>query len=214
MKPADLASIKAFCESQFDNARASHAWDHTLRVVNLARHIAQAEGARIEIVEAAAYLHDLGRASQDRAQGKICHAEIGARIAAEHLRAYELSAADQAAIVHCVLAHRYRNQHVPESLEAKVLFDADKLDSIGAIGIARAYLFAGEIGACLHNPEVDPHLSKSYSPDDTGYREFMVKLRHVKDHMLTTEGRRLALERHHFMESFFARFVREYAGQL
>ena len=79
---------------------------------------------------------------------------------------------------------------------------------------ARAYLFAGEIGACLHNPAVAPEDSQSYTRDDTGYREFMVKLRHVKDHMLTNEGRRLALERHHFMEEFFARFIREFEGKL
>ncbi len=214
MKPDDLTAIRTFCEQHFASARSSHAWDHTLRVLNLARHIASAEGANLAIVEAAAYLHDLGRASQDRAQGRVCHAEVGARLAAEHLRTYDLSTVEREAIVHCVLTHRYRNQHIPETLEAKVLFDADKLDSIGAIGIARAYLFAGEIGACLHNPAADPHESRSYSRDDTGYREFMVKLRHVKDHMLTTEGRRLALERHHFMESFFARFVREYDGEL
>lgn len=214
MKPADLASIRSFAEQHFASARSSHAWDHTLRVVNLASHIARVEGAALEIVEAAAYLHDLGRASQDQVKGRLCHAEIGARLAEEHLKAYDLSASEREAIVHCVLTHRYRNQHLPATLEARVLFDADKLDSIGAIGIARAYLFAGEIGACLHNPAVDPHESKSYSRDDTGYREFMVKLRHVKDRMLTAEGRRLALERHHFMETFFARFVREYAGEL
>ena len=214
MKTAELAAIRTFCEQQFQDARSSHAWDHTLRVLNLARHLARVEGAATDIVEAAVYLHDLGRATQDQSRGRLCHAEIGAELAAEHLKAYELGAAEQAAIVHCVLTHRYRNQHVPESLEAKVLFDADKLDSIGAIGIARAYLFAGEIGAGLHNASVDPHQSRSYTRDDTGYREFMVKLRHVKDHMLTSEGRRLALERHHFMETFFARFIREYDGEL
>ena len=217
MKPdrEQLAAIRSFCEKQFEqDARASHAWDHTLRVHNLARHIAEAEGARLEIVEAAAYLHDMGRTSQDRAHGKVCHAEIGAELAARHLKTYDLPADITSNIVHCILTHRYRNQHIPETLEARVLFDADKLDSIGAVGIARAYLFAGEIGACLHNPAVAPEDSQSYTRDDTGYREFMVKLRHVKDHMLTSEGRRLALERHHFMEEFFARFIREFEGEL
>jgi uncharacterized protein len=95
-----------------------------------------------------------------------------------------------------------------------VLFDADKLDAIGAVGIARAYLFAGEVGALLHNPDADPEKVKPYSRDDTGYREYKVKLSQIKDRMLTGEGRRMAQERHAFMEAFFERFLKEHEGQL
>jgi uncharacterized protein len=95
-----------------------------------------------------------------------------------------------------------------------VLFDADRLDAIGAVGIARAYLFAGEVGAVLHNPDAAPEKTKPYSKDDTGYREYRVKLSRIKDRMLTTEGKHMAHERHAFMEEFFDRFLKEHEGLL
>jgi uncharacterized protein len=104
--------------------------------------------------------------------------------------------------------------HVPETLEAKVLFDADKLDAIGAIGIARAYLFAGEIGARLHSPEIPAEQSAPYSIDDTGFREYRVKLSKIKDRMMTSEGKRMAGDRHRFMTAFFNRFLQEYQGEM
>ena len=94
------------------------------------------------------------------------------------------------------------------------MFDADKLDAIGAVGVARAYLFAGEVGARLHSPEVNIEETLSYSVDDTGYREFRVKLINIKDRIMTTEGKRLANERHAYMVDFFERFLKEYEGGL
>ena len=97
--------------------------------------------------------------------------------------------------------------------EARVLFDADKLDAIGAVGVARAFLFAGEVGARLHNAEETIEETESYSVEDTGYREFKVKLSKIRDRMLTAEGRRLAEERHVTMVEFFKRFLEEYEGK-
>ena len=86
------------------------------------------------------------------------------------------------------------------------------LDAIGAIGIARAYLFAGEIGARLHSPDIPAEKSVPYSIDDTGFREYRVKLCKIKDRMMTSEGKRMAGERHQFMAAFFNRFLQEYQG--
>ncbi|MCI5224512.1 MAG: phosphohydrolase, partial [Candidatus Electrothrix sp. AR4] len=94
----------------------------------------------------------------------------------------------------------------------KIIFDADKLDSIGAIGIGRAFLFAGQIGARLHNAEIDPAQTDSYSTEDTAYREFQVKMSKVRDQMLTPVGQGLALRRHEFMETFFVELHREIYG--
>ena len=101
------------------------------------------------------------------------------------------------------------------SKEAKVLFDADKLDSIGTIGIGRAFWFAGHIGAKLHNGEHIPvEKTKPYTSEDTAYREFIVKLKRIKDLMFTKEGKRLAEERHNYMVSFFNRLQKEINGEL
>lgn len=189
-----------------------HGPDHTERVHNLALHIGRLMNARLDILSAAALLHDIGRTHEMLSQGKICHAAKGAEMSRTILTGLGFSKEMQEAILHCIEAHRYRNKKVPETLEAKILFDADKLDSIGAIGIGRAFLFAGQVGARLHNRGVDVKKTRSYSTEDTAYREFLVKLCKIKDKMLTPEGKRLAAERHEFMEIFFKRLDKEIHG--
>ncbi len=161
--------------------------------------------ARPDILAPAALFHDIGRYKERCTQGGICHADRGAEMAEAILRDLGYSAEDQAAICHCIRAHRFRSSTTPASLEAKILFDADKLDSMGAIGIGRAFLFAGQVGARLHNAETNPAETLPYSAEDTAYREFQVKMSKVRDQMLTTVGRELARRRHEFMETFFCR---------
>ena len=195
---------------------ACHDWDHTLRVLNNARHLARVEHADSAIVEYAAMLHDMGRPDEFAAPGHVCHAERGEEIALELLP--QLGITDShfiAAVASCVRTHRYRRRSggVPESIEAKVVFDADKLDSIGAIGIGRSFHFAGRIGARIHNTMVEALDSESYSREDTAYREYLVKLRYITEKMLTAEGRRMAIARHEFMVNFFERICSEVRGE-
>jgi uncharacterized protein len=208
-----LPKIYRIAEHRFANALGSHDWEHTLRVLRLCRRIGPIEGADMLVLEAAALLHDIGRAHQDAANGSVCHAVQGAAMTGRIIASLPLTDAHKDNIVHSVRAHRFRDDHRPESIEAKVLFDADKLDAIGAVGIARAYLFAGELGACLHNPHLPPEKAEPYSRNDTGHREFSVKLSKIKDRMLTAEGRRIAIDRHAFMVEFFNRFFEEYEGK-
>ena len=208
----DIEYIKRIAKEMTSDSKGSHDWFHTKRVYDLCMKIGRAEGANINVLGIAAYLHDIGRPYQDKSKGKICHAEKGAELAHEILLKLNLSAEDKSNIIHSIRTHRFRGKNIPEALEAKVLFDADKLDSIGAVGIGRAFLFAGEVGATLHNPNIAPEDCKSYSKNDTCYREYRIKLIKVKDRILTKEGLRIALERHRFMESFFERFLIEYSG--
>jgi uncharacterized protein len=210
---AALERIRKAAQIHFSQAGGSHGWDHTLRVHRLCRHIGTAEGADLVVVEAAAYLHDIGRAHQDRANGRLCHAEKGAAMARKMLTGYPLADNQRENIIHCIAAHRFRQGEAPRTIEARVLFDADKLDAIGAVGVARAFLFAGEMGARLHSPEVNVAQAPAYSIDDTGYREYVVKLAHIRDRILTVTGRRLADARHRFMAGFFDRFLEEYNGE-
>ncbi len=205
--------IKRIAQTYFDGARGSHDWEHTLRVCRLCERIGRAEGADMEVLLIAAYLHDIGRGDQDTSNGAICHAQKGAQMAAAIVDQLPLSDAQKQNIVHCIKSHRFRSRWQPQTPEARVLFDADKLDAIGAVGVARAYLFAGEVGARLHNPDIDVSQTASYSENDTGFREFKVKLCKIKDRILTTEGSKLARERHAFMETFFNRFLEEYEGK-
>ncbi len=208
-----LARVKAFARTCFDKASGSHDWEHTLRVFRLCEMMGPSENADMDVLRAAAYLHDIGRAQQDASNGAICHAEKGAQMAGPVADVLPLSSKQKQNIIHCIRSHRFRNRHQPATIEAKVLFDADKLDAIGAVGVARAFLFAGELGARLHNPHLDAENSRPYSVDDTGYREFKVKLSKIKNRMLTAEGRRWARERHAFMVDFFNRFLAEYEGK-
>ncbi|MFP4474668.1 MAG: HD domain-containing protein [Desulfatibacillaceae bacterium] len=197
----------------FARARASHDWEHTERVARLCARIGPAEGADMEVLLCAAYLHDVGRPYEDAARGGLCHAQRGAEIAEQVLADLPMSGERRTNVIHCVRTHRFRGNAVPETTEARVLFDADKLDSIGAIGIARAYLFAGEVGARLHNSRPDVENTEAYSEEDTGYREYRVKLRRVVDRVLTAEGRRMAQDRHRYMEEFFQRFLEEHEAK-
>ena len=206
-------TVKAEAEKYLSGSRGSHDWEHTLRVCKLCNRIGIVQGADMTVLMSAAYLHDIGRNHQDRLNGAVCHAQKGAEIAAVILCDLPVPDRQKENIIHCVRTHRFRGNHVPETGEARVLFDADKLDAIGAVGVARAFLFAGEVGARLHTPDVDPEQTRPYTEDDTGYREYRVKLCKIKDRMLTSEGRRIAKERHAFMEQFFNRFIKEYEGE-
>ncbi|MGD9054549.1 MAG: HD domain-containing protein [Desulfobacterales bacterium] len=208
-----LDRVKIFARRCFDKASGSHGWDHTLRVFRLCEKMGPAENADMAVLSAAAYLHDIGRTMQDVSNGAICHAEKGAQMAEPLVNSLPLSKERQHNILHCIRSHRFRNPNKPATIEAKVLFDADKLDAIGAVGVARAFLFAGELGARLHNPDLDAEKARPYSVDDTGYREYKVKLCKIKARMLTDVGRKWAQERHAFMEDFFNRFLAEYEGK-
>jgi uncharacterized protein len=207
-----VAAVRAEAKKFFHGARGSHDWEHTERVLRLCRRIGAVEEADMPVLAVAAILHDIGRGEQDRTAGDICHGQRGAQMAASVVAATPLDRPRQKNVLHCIRAHRFRGKERPSTVEARVLYDADKLDAIGAVGVARAFLFAGEVGARLHNPDVDPARTRPYSEEDTGYREYKLKLCKIRDRMLTAEGRRLAQERHAFMEAFFNRFVEEYQG--
>lgn len=200
----------------FENEGGSHDFDHVERVLKMCLHIGRKEKADLEILKFAAILHDIGRSKEDKTSGKIDHARYGAGLAKKILEKYKFSRKKIEKIAHCIEAHRFRGTIKPKTLEAKILFDADKLDSIGAIGIGRAFYFANEVGAKLHinKNETEILKTKPYTKDDTAYREFMVKLRHIKSRMLTKEGRKLAKNRHAFMVEFFKRLKQEINGRI
>ncbi len=208
-----LSIIQKEARRYFQNARGSHDWDHTERVSKLCLRIGRKEKADPDVLRLAAILHDIGREEEDRSNGRVCHGEKGAALAKKIMEKHRIKSEMAEQVIHCIETHRFRKKRLPQSLEAKILFDADKLDSIGAVGIGRAFLFAGEVGARLHNPGINLRKTKPYTRDDTAYREFMVKLCKIKSCLFTREGRRIARDRHRFMTGFFDRLNKETQGK-
>ena len=214
ISPALVSQIREEAGAYFRSARGSHDGDHTERVTALCLRIGRKEKADLGILTLAALLHDIGREEEDRSHGRICHSRSGAALAGKILERHGCDAAAVAAVVHCIRTHRFRKGGAPRTLEARILFDADKLDSIGAVGVGRAFQFAGEIGARLHDKTINVRRTKPYTREDTAYREYLVKLSRVRERMTTREGQRIAADRHRFMAAFFDRLNKETDGIL
>lgn len=213
-----MKKIESAAKGFFEGASGCHDWKHVERVRSLALRIAKEEKVDSKVVEAAALLHDIGRKEEMESRGAICHAEKGAIIARDILEKLGIDQASIEAIVHSVRSHRYRKGNIPETLEAKVLFDADKLDSIGAIGIARDFLFAGNAGSGNLYTGNERRLAKtgkdySYTQEDSAILEYEVKLKFVAGKMLTKTGKKIARDRHLYMRRFFDRFWKEVEGK-
>ncbi len=190
---------------QYQGADAIHDFDHVLRVLALAERLAQAEGADWEIVRAATLLHDAARG------GPGDHAQAGADLARQLLAGHPPEKVE--AVAQAIAAHRFRSGPAPQTPEAKVLHDADKLDAIGAIGVARAFAYGGHEGQRLWAP-VPPGYQEAEATrhEHTPVHEYRIKLSKIQERLLTDSARRLAEERHAFMVAFFERLEQEIQG--
>lgn len=210
----------SFEEAQgwYHQADPVHDFDHILRVYRLAERLAKAEGADISIVQAAAWLHDAcgsapGNSDNLRAQHHLASAEFAGQVLSEK----GWPPGKIQAVQHCIRAHRYRAQNEkPETLEAKVLFDADKLDVLGAIGAARTIAYAALDGKPVYAEPSERFLhtgEKEPGEPHSSYHEFLFKLRHVKSRLFTTSGKALAEARHAYMLAFYQQLQAEVRGE-
>ncbi len=195
-------------------ADSVHDFDHILRVLRLAERIARAEEADLSIVRTAVLLHDWGRVGAQALERN--HAHVAAERAARLLS--DAPPGWLAEVTHAIAAHRFRTSPEPETLAAQVLFDADKLDAIGAIGVARAFAYGGahnqRIWASLEDIDLERWETEGDDPDvHTPVHEFVVKLSRIKERMYTSTGRRIAEERHAYMISFYRRLDAEVRGE-
>jgi uncharacterized protein len=195
-----------------------HDFQHVLRVLTLAERLAQAEGADLEIVRTAALLHDISRLDDDHSgqfalsvEAEADHAVLAGREARRILSDADPDFVE--AVVHAIEAHRFRNEIEPQTIEAKVLFDADKLDAIGAIGVARAFAYSGRHGLPLWGEVSADYVPGTSQERHTPHHEFIVKLKQIKDRLQTASGRQIAEARHRFMVAFFERMADEVAGR-
>ncbi len=193
-----------------------HGFDHIQRVYAMAERIARAEGADLEIVRAAALLHDI-EGSHPAGEERLNHHRQSADLAAGILREEGWPEERIAAVQHCIRAHRYRdNREPPATLEAKVLFDADKLDVLGAIGVVRVLGYAIQAGQPAY-AEPSQHFLETGEEEPgephSAYHEHLFKLRKVKDRLFTATARAIAEQRHDFLEAYFAKLSSEIRGE-
>lgn len=199
----------------YTDADPIHDFDHVMRVYRMAERLGRTEGADLEIVHAAALLHDAEGSASGGAE-RASHHHRSADFAAEVLQAEGWTEERIAAVQHCIRAHRFRGDgESPRSIEAKVIFDADKLDVLGAIGAARTVGYAAINGMPAYaQPSARFLASWEKEPGEphSAYHEFLFKLSKVKARMFTATARGIAEERERYLAEFFERMSREIDG--
>ena len=202
----------------YTSADAVHDFDHVLRVYHTAERLARLEGADLEIIGAAALLHDAEGAAPGTGSKRADHQHASADFAGRVLKMEGWPAKRIDAVQHCIRAHRFRdNSEPPTTLEAKILFDADKLDVLGAIGAARVIAYAALDGNPFYYPPSAKFLRNGREePGEphSSYHEHLFKLRYVGQRMFTASAKALAAERLAYLDAFFERLIAEWQGEM
>lgn len=208
---ATINKIKEEAKKHFKNLGPSHDWSHVERVIETAVFIAKREGADLGIIKIAAYLHDIGRISLS--EKNYDHAVEGAKMAKKILSNYPFSKIQINNICHSIEAHRFRNKIAPKTIEAKCLHDADKLDVLGALGIARSYIYLGETGDCVIYTKAKKKKIAGKTRTNSLQDEYEIKYRHLPKKMTTRTGKIIAQKRLKYMGGFIEQLEKEARGK-
>lgn len=189
---------------------SAHDKEHVYRVLANALVIAEDQPETdMDVLISACLLHDIGRADQLK-DPSLCHAQVGAEKAYQYLLKNGFSVDLAERVRSCIKTHRFRKNMPPESLEAKILFDADKLDVVGAIGIARTLVYKGTVSAPLYSRMADGSISDGREDlHPNFFQEYCFKLEKLYDRFYTDRGRELALQRRQAAVSFYENLYRE-----
>ncbi|HEY8891267.1 MAG TPA: HD domain-containing protein [Clostridium sp.] len=202
---------------------SAHNLDHVFRVYNLCLLLSEhEEDVDLEVLIPAALLHDIARVEESKDEtGEIDHAVLGSEIAEGILRKLKYKEEKIERIKHCIVSHRFRTGNEPNTIEAKILFDSDKLDVIGASGIARTFMLAGQFGQRLTvNQSLNEYLNintvengrvKDISKH-TPFIEYEVKFKKIPNKLYTKKAKEIGKERLKFMEIYFNRLKSEIEG--
>jgi uncharacterized protein len=195
---------------------AVHGYDHIERVYRLSEKLAVAENANVEIVKAAALLHD-AQGSAPNGSERPNHHILSAEFAKQILEGEGWEKEQIEAVQHCIRAHRFRHDgEEPATMEAMVLFDADKLDVLGAIGAARTLGYALKAGTPFFCEPSKQFLTKGIEiPGElhSAYHEYVFKLSKISSCLYTKTGREMASHRQEFLNQFFEELAAEFRGQ-
>jgi len=209
-----VSAVQAEVRRRLEGAEAGHDWWHIHCVLQNARHIANEEGADLFVVELAALLHDISDWKFNGGDD-----EASARIAREVLSPHGVKESEIAHIEDIINTLSFKGAGVADemkTLEGKCVQDADRVEALGARGIARAFTYGGHAGREIYNPDIKPllHASKEEykMAKGTTINHFYEKLLLLKGRMKTNAGRKMAEGRHEFMEKFLAQFLAEWDG--
>lgn len=200
---------------------AAHDFDHLERVMALADVLHQHEGGDLPTIWAAVSLHDIGQERERRHGGD--HAVIGAEMAADLLASTPFPQQAIPAVQQAIRDHRMTGGVIPHTIEGRILYDADKLDSLGAIGIGRLYCITGRYNQKVYAPvpadivePVEPRVVRQLRrrPDYSPSIEFKLLFGNLHERMTTATGRQMAAERYAYMAEFFSRLEKEVIGEL
>jgi uncharacterized protein len=210
-----LQQTQEYVRKTLEGDGTGHDWWHIYRVLQNAVRIGQEEGTDLFVVQLAALLHDI--ADWKFHSGDETAGPRAARVWLEKL------GVEEEIITHvCDIIARvsFKGAGVASAMhtkEGKVVQDADRLDALGAIGIARCFAYGGSKQREIHNPNVKPTMHQTFDDykksQGTSFNHFHEKLLLLKDRMNTTAGKKLAEERHKFMEKFLDRFSKEWEGK-
>lgn len=209
-----LEAVRTRARPYFEDAAPAHDWHHVQRVETLAetlvdRHPSEEIDGRV--VTLAVALHDIGREKEDR--GEIDdHSAWGAEEAGRILEAVGADAETIERVQHCVRAHRYSNAIEPDTLEAMIVSDADNLDALGAVGIARVFAHGGALGEPMYDPAV-PVADDGTTAGQTQYNHLHKKILDLPERMYTDVGRAIADDRVAFVDTYLEQFDGELTGE-
>ena len=201
-----------FVKKQLEGAEAGHDWFHIERVWKLSKKIAATENCNGEVVELSALLHDI-------ADPKFHNGDeiLALKISRELLEGFSVDEETIAQVLFVIQNISFKNRNeAPKDLpiELKIVQDADRIDAIGAIGIARTFNFGGFKNNLMYHPDISPKLNMSKEEykktNGTTINHFYEKLLLLKDLMNTQEGKKIAEQRHQFMLNFLDQFYKEW----
>ncbi len=189
---------------------SAHDREHIYRVLYTALDIASKEsGVNYDILISACLLHDIAREDQNK-NPQICHAEYGAEKAYKYLTENGFDIEFAKKVKHCISCHRFRKNSTPESTEAKILFDADKIDAAGTLGIARTLVYQGALAEPLYSLTSDGKVSDGANDEiPSFFQEYKYKLEKIYSRFYTTRGKEIAEERRKTAVSFYENMLNE-----
>lgn len=211
-----IEKTKQFVKKKFETEGSGHDWWHIYRVWRNARHIGRHEKVDLFVVELGALLHDI--ADFKFHNGDLTVGPKAARTWLAELKVPQEIIDQVAHIVEHVSFKGSGTKSLMKSQEGKVVQDADRLDAIGAIGIARVFAFGGNQNRAIHLPDIKAKKNMSFAEykktESTSINHFYEKLLLLKDLMNTKTGKKLAQERHDYMIKFLEQFLNEWEGKV